>query len=180
MNEARVISIVNRSRRRPIYPPLRVKKLYPDAQLPVRANPDDAGLDVCIHHFDKLYSGSGVFDQAGNMDYLTLEPNERVLVSTGLSIAIPPGYEVQVRPRSGNALKRGLTILNTPGTIDASYRGTVGIIVVNLGMTKQELRRGEKIAQLVVKEVILSNVIEVDELDETARGSGGFGSTGSI
>ena len=160
------------------YPPLKVKKLYPDAQLPVRAKPDDAGLDVCIHHFDKLYSGSGVFDQAGNMESLILEPNERVLVSIGLAVAIPSGYEIQVRPRSGNALKRGLTIMNSPGTIDAAYRGAVGIIVVNLGMVKQKLLRGEKIAQLVVKEVVLSDVIEVKELDETLRGTDGFGSTG--
>jgi dUTP pyrophosphatase len=100
------------------------------------------------------------------------------MVHTGISVAIEPGYEVQVRPRSGNALKKGLTIVNTPGTIDCTYRGPVCVILANIGHQGQTIRVGDKIAQLVVCPVTLSEIVEVDELDETDRGHGGFGSTG--
>ena len=109
---------------------------------------------------------------------LTLDPGRRHAVATGFSIAIPEGYEVQVRPRSGLALKHGITCLNTPGTIDHDYRGEVKIILANLGDEPFEVRRGERIAQLVPAVVTKARFSEVMELGETSRGVGGFGSTG--
>ena len=109
---------------------------------------------------------------------LTLEPGERHAVATGFAIAIPDGHEVQVRPRSGLALKHGVTCLNTPGTIDQDYRGEVKVILANLGTEPFAVRRGERIAQLVPAPVLKARFREVDELSETSRGAGGFGSTG--
>jgi dUTP pyrophosphatase len=109
---------------------------------------------------------------------LTLAPGARHAVATGFAIAIPPGYEVQVRPRSGLALKHGITCLNTPGTIDCDYRGEVKVILANLGAEPFEVKRGERIAQLVPAPVLRAEFVEVDSLDETHRGAGGFGSTG--
>ena len=109
---------------------------------------------------------------------LTLAPGVRHAVATGFAIAIPAGYEVQVRPRSGLALKHGITCLNTPGTIDADYRGEVKVILANLGAEPFEIRRGDRIAQLVPAVVQQARFEEVEELDDTARGAGGFGSTG--
>jgi dUTP pyrophosphatase len=109
---------------------------------------------------------------------LTLAPGERHAVATGFAIAIPHGYEVQVRPRSGLALKHGITCLNTPGTIDSDYRGEVKVILANLGQEPFEVRRGERIAQLVPAPVLRANFVEVAALEETVRGGGGFGSTG--
>ncbi len=109
---------------------------------------------------------------------LTLAPGQRHAVATGFAIAIPHGYEVQVRPRSGLALKHGITCLNTPGTIDSDYRGEVKVILANLGDAPFEIGRGERIAQLVPAAVQHATFAEVGELDETARGTGGFGSTG--
>ncbi|ODU21716.1 MAG: deoxyuridine 5'-triphosphate nucleotidohydrolase [Sphingomonas sp. SCN 67-18] len=109
---------------------------------------------------------------------LTLAPGQRHAVATGFAIAIPQGYEVQVRPRSGLALKHGVTCLNTPGTIDADYRGEVKVILANLGDAPFAIARGDRIAQLVPAAVQQASFTEVAELDDTARGSGGFGSTG--
>ena len=109
---------------------------------------------------------------------LTLRPGERHAVATGFAIEIPRGYEVQVRPRSGLAIKHGITCLNTPGTIDSDYRGEVKVILINLGQEPFEIRRGERIAQLVPAPVLRADFIEVGELGGTQRGSGGFGSTG--
>jgi dUTP pyrophosphatase len=109
---------------------------------------------------------------------LTLSPGERHAVATGFAIAIPDGYEVQVRPRSGLALKHGITCLNTPGTIDSDYRGEVKVILANLGSDPFEVRRGERIAQLVPAPVLRAEFAEVEDLDATERGAGGFGSTG--
>jgi dUTP pyrophosphatase len=109
---------------------------------------------------------------------LTLAPGQRHAVATGFAIAIPEGYEVQVRPRSGLALKHGVTCLNTPGTIDHDFRGEVKVILANLGSEPFEVRRGERIAQLVPAPVLKAVFREVDELGETSRGVGGFGSTG--
>ena len=109
---------------------------------------------------------------------IVLGPGERHAVATGFAIAIPPGFEVQVRPRSGLALKHGITCLNTPGTIDEDYRGEVKVILANLGSEPFEVRRGERIAQLVPAPVQKAEFAEVEELDETHRGGGGFGSTG--
>ena len=110
---------------------------------------------------------------------LTLAPGARHAVATGFAIAIPEGYEVQVRPRSGLALKHGITCLNTPGTIDSDYRGEVKVILANLGDAPFEVVRGERIAQLVPAPVLKAAFIEVEALDDTARGGGGFGSTGA-
>ena len=109
---------------------------------------------------------------------VTLRPGERALVPTGIAIAIPPGYEGQVRPRSGLALRIGITCLNSPGTIDSDYRGELCVVVVNLGQESVELARGERIAQLVVAPVSRAELVQVEELPGTARGTGGFGHTG--
>ncbi|PZO37563.1 MAG: dUTP diphosphatase, partial [Alphaproteobacteria bacterium] len=109
---------------------------------------------------------------------LTLQPGARVLVPTGLKIALEPGWEAQVRPRSGLALKHGITCLNSPGTIDSDYRGEVGVILINHGPDPFVIRRGERIAQMVIAAHAQAVIAEVDNLDETARGTGGFGSTG--
>lgn len=128
--------------------------------LPTRATEHAAGLDVVA------------------AENLTLASGQRHAVATGFAIAIPEGYEVQVRPRSGLALKHGITCLNTPGTIDSDYRGEVKVILANLGPEPFEVRRGERIAQLVPAPVLQADFREVAELTETARGAGGFGSTG--
>ena len=109
---------------------------------------------------------------------IILRPGSRYAVPTGLAFALPPGFEGQVRPRSGLAAKHGVTCLNTPGTIDADYRGEVKVILINLGEDDFVIRRGERIAQLIVAPVVQAQWTEVDSLDDTARGSGGFGSTG--
>lgn len=141
---------------------IEVKRLSNGEGLPVPSYASDgaAGLDVVA------------------AEDLTLEPGARHAVATGFAIAIPQGYEVQVRPRSGLALKHGITCLNTPGTIDSDYRGEVKVILANLGAEPFEVRRGERIAQLVPAPVLRAAFREVDDLDSTGRGAGGFGSTG--
>jgi dUTP pyrophosphatase len=109
---------------------------------------------------------------------LVLEPGARDLIPTGIEIALPAGYEAQVRPRSGLAVKQGVTVLNAPGTVDSDYRGEVKVLLINHGGQPFEILRGMRIAQLVVAPVARATLVEVDELDETARGVGGFGSTG--
>lgn len=109
---------------------------------------------------------------------ITLQPCERGLVPTGLVLQVPDGFEAQVRPRSGLALKHGVTVLNSPGTIDADYRGEIKVILINLGQEPFKLRRGDRIAQLVVAQVTRVMLLKVDDLGQTARGAGGFGSTG--
>jgi dUTP pyrophosphatase len=131
-----------------------------DLPLPARATEHAAGLDVVA------------------AEDVTLSPGQRHAVATGFAIAIPEGYEVQVRPRSGLAMKHGITCLNTPGTIDSDYRGEVKVILANLGSEPFEVRRGERIAQLVPAPVLASSFREVETLSETSRGAGGFGSTG--
>ncbi|ARN80724.1 dUTP diphosphatase [Methylocystis bryophila] len=132
--------------------------------LPFYATSGAAGLDVCA----ALPAGSK----------LVLEPGARDLVPAGFAIHLPPGFEAQLRPRSGLALEHGVTILNAPGTIDSDYRGEVRAILVNLGPRPFEILRGMRIAQLVVAPVVRVELVEVVELAETPRGSGGFGSTG--
>lgn len=109
---------------------------------------------------------------------LTLKPLERMAVPTGLAVALPPGYEAQVRPRSGLALRHGISMVNSPGTVDADYRGEVHAVLINLSNEPFTLRRGERIAQLVVAPVSRVSLVELEVLDTTARGQGGFGSTG--
>jgi dUTP pyrophosphatase len=136
-----------------------------------------------LPHSDGLPLPSYASEGAAGLDIvaaesLVLRPGHRHAVATGFSIAIPEGYEVQVRPRSGLALKHGITCLNTPGTIDSDYRGEVKVILANLGNEPFEVIRGERIAQLVPAPVLKACFTEVENLDETARGAGGFGSTG--
>ncbi|MSP92060.1 MAG: dUTP diphosphatase [Myxococcales bacterium] len=144
-----------------------VRRLDPqrdaDLPLPARMSALAAGADL----------------SAALSEPLTLQPGARAAVPTGLQVAIPPGYEGQVRPRSGLAMKHGVTVLNAPGTIDADYRGEVRVLLVNLGQEPVTLRRGDRIAQLVVAPVVAAVFVAADDLDATARGSGGFGSTGS-
>jgi len=110
---------------------------------------------------------------------LVLAPGQRAVVPTGFALEVPPGYEVQIRPRSGLAAKHGVTCLNSPGTIDSDYRGPVGVVLVNLGHEPFVVRRGERIAQLIVAPVVQADFREVEALAVTARGQGGFGSTGT-
>lgn len=121
---------------------------------------------------------SGMDLRANLEDTIVLKPLERKLIPTGLFIALPPGYEAQVRPRSGLALKHGLTVLNAPGTIDADYRGEIGVVLVNLSNEMFEIVDGERIAQMVIAKHETVELLEVETLNETERGSGGFGSTG--
>ncbi len=136
-----------------------------------------------LPHGDGLPLPSYATDGAAGLDVvaaeeLTLAPGERHAVATGFAIAIPPGYEVQIRPRSGLALKHGITCLNTPGTIDEDYRGEVKVILANLGSEPFAVKRGERIAQLIPAPVLKASFREVTQLGETTRGIGGFGSTG--
>ena len=109
---------------------------------------------------------------------MTLSPGEHAMLPTGLAIALPGGYEAQIRPRSGLAARNGVTVLNTPGTIDADYRGELKVILINLGTEPFEIERGMRIAQMVIAPVTQGKLTEVDDLSDTARGAGGFGSTG--
>ena len=136
-----------------------------------------------LPHGEGLPTPCYATDGAAGLDIVaaedvTLAPGQRHAVATGFAIAIPRGYEVQVRPRSGLALKHGITCLNTPGTIDSDYRGEVKVILANLDSEPFEVRRGERIAQLVPSSVLKARFCEVDQLSETERGAGGFGSTG--
>jgi dUTP pyrophosphatase len=145
--------------------------------LPVRRLPHAEGLPLPAYATD----GAAGLDLVAALPTdapLTLPPGARAAVPTGLQMAIPPGFEGQVRPRSGLALKHGVTVLNAPGTIDADYRGEVAVILVNLGEKPVTIARGDRIAQLVVAAVTQAAPVAVAELDATSRGSGGFGSTG--
>lgn len=145
----------------------------PDVPIRVRRLPNSGGLAMPAYASD----GAAGMDVVA-AESLTLRPGQRAAVATGLAFAIPPGWEVQVRPRSGLALNHGITCLNTPGTIDSDYRGEVKVILANLSDEYFEVKRGDRIAQLVPAQVQRAKLIEVDSLDETRRGSGGFGSTG--
>ncbi|MBN1976479.1 MAG: dUTP diphosphatase [Anaerolineae bacterium] len=131
--------------------------------LPTYATPGSAGMDVC----------------AAVGESLVLEPGQRCLVPTGLRIALPPGYEAQIRPRSGLAIREGITVANAPGTVDSDYRGEVRVGLVNLGGAPYTIRRGDRIAQMVVAPVTRVAWRPVASLDDTERGAGGVGSTGS-
>ena len=139
---------------------VRFKRLCPDAVLPAYAHPGDAGMDI------------------RSVDDLEIAPSARALVHTGLVMVLPPGWEAQVRPRSGLALKHGVTVLNTPGTIDAGYRGEIGVILANFGDSPFAVKKGDRIAQVVIAPVTTAAIEETDVVDDTDRGGGGFGSTG--
>jgi dUTP pyrophosphatase len=147
----------------PLHVPLKRLSHGADLPLPAYATADAAGLDLL----------------AAVAEPVTLKPGERRLIPTGLSIAVPPGFEAQVRPRSGLALKHGISVLNAPGTVDADYRGEVGVILINHGDQPFVINRGERIAQMVVAAYSRVEWIEAAELPQTQRGAGGFGSTGT-
>jgi len=141
---------------------VKVKRTRDDAKLPRYMSAAAAGADL-----------SAAIDAA-----ITLAPSERVAVDTGLALAIAPGYEGQVRPRSGLAIKQGLTVVNAPGTIDSDYRGAVRVLLINLGTEPVTITPGQRIAQLVIAPVVQAEFAEVKTLADTERGAGGFGSTG--
>lgn len=134
------------------------------------------GEDIALPSYQT--SGAAGMDVCAGEDR-TLQPGETAAIATGFSMAVPPGFEAQLRPRSGLALKHGLTLLNSPGTIDSDYRGEVKIILTNLGFEPFLVRRGERIAQMVIARVERAQIEEVESLDETERGHGGFGHTGT-
>ena len=139
---------------------VRFRKSDPAAILPAYAHPGDAGMDVCSN------------------EACVIAPGARRLVRTGLVMELPGDAEAQVRPRSGLALKYGVTVLNAPGTIDAGYRGEVGVVLVNLGEAPFRVEKGMRIAQIVVAPVVRADIVEVSEVSASERGAGGFGSTG--
>jgi len=143
---------------------VKIKKLenFKDLLLPNYETPHSAGMDL----------------RSANIEPVIIKPLETKLIKTGLAIALPSGYEAQIRPRSGLALKKGITVLNTPGTVDADYRGEIGIILINLSNEDFIVERGMRIAQMIVSPCVQVELKVVDDLDETERGAGGFGSTG--
>ena len=145
----------------------------PDVPIAVKRLPNSGGLPLPAYASD----GAAGMDVVA-AESLTLRPGARAAVATGIALAIPAGWEVQVRPRSGLALKHGITCLNSPGTIDSDYRGEVKVILANLSDEPFEVKRGDRIAQLVPAQVQRATLVEVEDLDATARGAGGFGSTG--
>jgi len=142
---------------------IQIKKLSNSVSIPKYETPGSSGMDIAAHVESNVI----------------INPGEKALISTGFSIAIPRGCEVQIRPRSGLAAKKNITVLNTPGTIDADYRGEIKVILINLGKEKFIIKNGDRIAQMVVCPVVQANLEEVKELSDTYRGSGGFGSTGT-
>jgi dUTP pyrophosphatase len=137
------------------------------------------GVDMPLPAYETdLAAGMDLRAALADGEILTLAPGARAAVPTGLAMALPEGFEGQVRPRSGLALKSGVTLLNTPGTIDADYRGEVKVILINLGQEDAIFRRGDRIAQLVIAPVVQAGWVESESLDRTARGAGAFGSTG--
>ncbi|MDB4953425.1 MAG: deoxyuridine 5-triphosphate nucleotidohydrolase [Myxococcales bacterium] len=143
-------------------PRLQIRRLRPDAILPKYMSSQAAGLDLCA-----------AIDAP-----IDLAPHDRAAVGTGLAIALPPNFEAQVRPRSGLAREHGVTLVNSPGTIDADYRGEIIVLLINHGLTTVTISPKQRIAQLVIAPVVQAELVEVDILGETARGAGGFGSTG--
>ena len=142
-------------------PVLRVKRVRPDAVLPRFAHPDDSGMDVCA------------------CENLVLAPGARAKIPLGIAFAPPPGTEIQLRPRSGLAIRDGISMVNTPATIDEGYRGEVCAILINHGSEPFHVEKGMRVAQAVLCPILRPRVVEADELPETARGAGGFGSTGT-
>ena len=141
---------------------VKIKKLHPQAVIPAYMTEHAAGLDLCT-----------VIEAP-----VVLAPGERTLLPTGLAMEIPPGFEGQVRPRSGLALKKGISLVNSPGTIDADYRGEIGIIIINHGVEPVEFLPGDRVAQLIIAPVTQAILVEADELSASVCSSGGFGHTG--
>ena len=142
---------------------IQIKKLSNSVLIPKYETEGSSGMDIAAHITDNII----------------INPGDKALVSTGFAMAIPRGYEIQIRPRSGLAAKKNITVLNTPGTIDADYRGEIKVILINLGKEKFVIENGDRIAQMVVCPVVQVNLEEVKELSSTERGIDGFGSTGA-
>ena len=142
---------------------IQIKKLSSDVLTPKYETAGSSGMDIAAYVKQDLI----------------INPGDKALIPTGFSLSIPQGYEVQIRPRSGLAAKKSITVLNTPGTIDADYRGEVKVILINFGKEKFSVKKGERIAQMVVCPVTQAQLEEVEELSATSRGAGGFGSTGA-
>jgi dUTP pyrophosphatase len=168
---------------------LRVEKLYKDAPLPTKPTCDtDAGYDVVAHNVSRIYvhygsnsetllEGEAMENKFINAGTFELQTGERALIGTGLKMTVGPGYELQVRPRSGLALKKGLTVLNAPGTIDEAYRNEVGVIIINTSRQVQTITLGDRIAQIVPKKVELLEIVE-EKLSDADERDGGFGHSG--
>jgi len=142
---------------------IQIKRLSNSVSIPKYETPGSSGMDIAAHIENNI----------------KIHPGDKALISTGFSLSIPIGYEVQIRPRSGLAAKKNITVLNTPGTIDADYRGEIKVILINLGKEQFIIENGDRIAQMVVCPVVQANLKEVKELSDTKRGLGGFGSTGT-
>ena len=142
---------------------IQIKRLSNSVSIPKYETPGSSGMDIAAHIENNI----------------KIHPGDKALISTGFSLSIPIGYEVQIRPRSGLAAKKNITVLNTPGTIDADYRGEIKVILINLGKEKFVIENGDRIAQMVVCPVVQVNLEEVKELSGTERGIAGFGSTGA-
>jgi len=174
--------------------PLPIKLLHPDAQIPKYQTAGASGMDLhCIHPvsaWGNVYTPDlsdtpvtlvPFWRMSACVEQITkivLHPLSRALFSTGISLSIPPGYEGQIRPRSGWGLRDGITVLNSPGTIDSDFCGEVKVLLINLGHESVEIKRGDRIAQLVIAPVVKVELVLVDELETSARGAGGFGSSG--
>jgi len=170
-----------------------IKRHYEDSITPTRAHSTDSGLDLSAYKFEKIYTKNPSNYNLNTVSLNSLEilvepsfpfsnfmlhPHDRVLINTGISATVGEGFEIQIRPRSGLALKQGLTVLNTPGTIDEGYRNIIGVIIVNLSSDPQKIDRGMRIAQMVVCPVALFPVQIVEDLNETERNKKGFGDSG--
>jgi dUTP pyrophosphatase len=142
---------------------IQINKLSNEVSIPKYETPGSSGMDLAAY-IEAV---------------IIINPGDKALIPTGFSLSIPQGYEVQIRPRSGLAAKKGITVLNTPGTIDSDYRGEIKVILINLSKDKFTIKNGDRIAQMVVCPVIQARLEEVQELSDTARGTGGFGSTGT-
>jgi len=173
--------------------PLPIKLLHPDAQIPKYQTAGASGMDLhCVHPvsaWGNVYAPDlsepetlvPFWRMTACVEQITkivLSPGDRVLFSTGISLSIPPGYEGQIRPRSGWALKDGITVLNSPGTIDSDFCGEIKVLLINLGHESVEIKRGDRIAQLVIAPVAKAELIIVDEIETSVRGDSGFGSSG--
>lgn len=159
-----------------VKPTVEFKKLYEDSVLPSKAHESDAGFDLYVHSFAGCMNGKVT---PWDVDLCVLNPGVRVLAKCGFGMALPEGFEAQIRPRSGLALKHGISVVNSPGTIDAGWRSEVGVILINTGNQSFEILKGNRIAQMVIKRVPEIVVLEVDELTPASeRGQAGFGSSG--
>lgn len=158
-------------------PTVEFKKLYEDSVLPSKAHPSDAGFDLYVHSFAGCMDGK--VTPWENKDGCNLNPGVRVLVKCGFGMALPEGFEAQIRPRSGLALKHGISVVNSPGTIDAGYRNEVGVILINTGTSSLNVSKGDRVAQMVIHRLPEVEIVEVKELTNPSdRGEAGFGSSG--